>query len=122
MKKSLRIVGGLVAVLLLLVVVYVLMGGKIREKFSNDQPKVTYFFLPECGWCKKFMPEWEKFEALAEKEGVKATKVNAQEKADVVTKKGITSFPTVIVEKSGKESEYSGERTAEDLLKFVKSA
>lgn len=124
MKKSLNVLLILVVVLLVLVGVYFLMGGSLIEKFTGeDKTKVTYYFLPGCGWCQKFMPEWEKFENLAKKDGIVTEKVNAQENADEVTKKGITAFPTVHVAKGGsKPAEYTGERTAEDLLKFAKSA
>lgn len=123
MKKSLRILVALIAVLLLLVGLYFLMGGKLIEKFTGeDKPKVVYYFLPGCGWCQKFMPEWEKFTKLAKTEGMETQKVNAQENAEEVTKKGITAFPTIHVVKDGKPTEYNGDRTAEDLLKFAKSA
>lgn len=123
MKKSLRIFGGLVAVLLVLVAVYWLMGGKLIEKFTGENDTtVKYYYLPGCGWCQKFMPEWAKFEKLAKEEGFQTEKVNAQENAEEVSKKGITAFPTVHIVKGGKATEYNGERTAEDLLKATKSA
>ena len=99
------------------------MGGKLIEKFTGeDKPTITYYFLPGCGWCQKFMPEWEKFAQLAKKEGFETAKVNAQENPEEVSKKGITAFPTVEVVKNGTATEYNGERTAEDLLNFVKTA
>lgn len=124
MKKSLNVFLILVVVLLVLVGVYFLMGGRLIEKFTGqDKTKVTYYFLPGCGWCQKFMPEWEKFVKLAKEEGIETEKVNAQENAEDVTKKGITAFPTIHVGKGGsKPVEYNGDRTAEDLLKFAKSA
>lgn len=113
----------LVAVLLILVGVYMLMGGKLIEKFTGaDKTKVVYYFLPGCGWCQKFMPEWEKFEKLAKDAGIDTEKVNAQENAEEVSKKGITAFPTIHVVKAGKPVEYEGERTADELMKFAKSA
>lgn len=122
MKKSIRIIVILLAVLLVLVGIYFMMGGKLMEKFTGSETKVTAYLLPGCGWCEKFKPEWEKFQSMAAKEGIKAETVNAQEQAQRVTKEGVTAFPTVKVEKNGKSTEYNGDRTAEDLLKFAKSA
>lgn len=123
MKKSMRVLVALVAVLLVLVGVYFLMGGKLIEKFTGaEKTKVIYYYLPGCGWCQKFMPEWDKFVELAKAAGIETEKVNAQENAEEVTKKGINAFPTVHVVKGGKATEYDGERTAEEILKFAKSA
>lgn len=123
MKKSIRIIVILLAVLFLLVGIYFMMGGKLMEKFTGESSAtISAFLLPGCGWCEKFKPEWAKFTDMAKKEGFNTKTIDAQEQSELVTQKGITAFPTVQVEKNGKTVEYNGNRTAEDLLKFVKSA
>ena len=123
MKKSVHIFITLIVVLGLLMGIYFLMGGRFIEKFTGgDNTKVVYYYLPGCGWCQKFMPEWDKFEKMAKDNGIEAKKVNAQENADEVSKKGITAFPTVHIIKGGKETEYTGDRTADALLTAAKAA
>ena len=118
--KNMKLVLALAVILVLLIGVYFLMGGRL-EGF-NTPTTVTFYFLPGCGWCDKFKPEWAKFKPLAEKEGIKTVEVNANEQKELVEKKGITGFPTIKVEKNGKEVDFTGDRTADALLAFAKSA
>lgn len=119
-KKSVTVIFSLVTVLLLLVALYYFIRKSNKEGFTSNV-KVTYYFMPECPWCKAFMSEWQKFVALAKKEGYTTMEVDATDPANqkAVQEKGIKGFPSVIVTK-GKDVEYSGERTAEDLNNFVK--
>lgn len=125
MRKSLVVFGGLVGVLLVLVLISFYLKKKgAFEGFASEATEVTYFFLPECPWCKKFEPEWVEFEKKATAEGIQTKKVDGSDpkNKDLVVSKKIQGFPTVIVSKNGKESEYSGDRKADDLLKYVKTA
>lgn len=92
-----------------------------REVFSDANSKTTveYFYMNGCSWCSKFMPEWEKFEAVAPTVGVKATKTEASENPEKVSALGIKGFPTVIITKDGKSNEYNGARTSKALLEHV---
>lgn len=120
-KKSVPVIAGLVAVLLLLVALYFFMKRGRMEGFSTETV-VTYFFMPNCPWCQKFKPEWDKFKAEADASGIKTEEIDATDdkNAKLVSDKGVTGFPTVIVTVAGKDNEYNGERTAADLMKFVK--
>lgn len=120
-KKSVTVIFSLLTVLLLLVALYYFIRKANKEGFTSNA-KVTYFFMPECPWCKAFMPEWEKFVTLAKKEGYTTQEIDATDPANqkTVQDKAVKGFPTVIVSK-GKDVEYSGERTADDLNKFIKS-
>lgn len=104
----------------LLAVLYFFM--KRREGFESPVI-VRYYFLPGCGWCERFNPEWEAFVAqLAEDQkikpalkNIKTEKINGKEQEVPVQ-----GFPTVhIVDASGKVEEYKGNRTATDLMKKV---
>lgn len=121
MKKSVRVVMGIFAVLLLLLGIALLLQSKKWEGFA-EQKTVTFYFLEGCGWCEKFKPEWASFKELAAKEGIVTREVSASENPKEVEEKGIQGFPTVIVTSGGQDKEYNGERTADDLLKFAKSA
>ena len=122
-KKSLVKVGGLLAVLLLLVALYYFLRKGGKEGFEGAATIVTYYYLPECPWCKQFKPKWDAFVALAKKEGIQTAEVDASDSKnqDVVGKKGIKGFPTVLVTKDGKDHEFTGDREAAELMKFVKS-
>jgi len=121
MKKSVKVVLGAIAVLLLLVGIAFLLQSKKWEGFATEKT-VSFYYLPGCSWCEKFKPEWKKFESSAKDNGIVTRAVNAQENEQEVSKKQIKGFPTVLVTSNGKEVEYNGERTSEALLAFVKKA
>lgn len=111
----------LVVIAMAVVAAYVF--SRNREMFEDaDKPKVEYYYMNGCPWCDKFMPEWEKFEALAAASGVEAAKVEASEAPDKVDQYGIKGFPSVIVTRNGSSAEYKGERTADALMQSVKSS
>lgn len=119
MRKSTRVVLSLFAVLLLLLGIYLLVKGKPYEAFA-EQPLVTFYYLPGCGWCEKFKPEWEKCKKMAASKNIATREVNAAENEEEVSSKGINGFPTILISVDGKEKEYQGERTAEAILAEVK--
>lgn len=108
----------LVAVVALVAIVAYFIWSRVRGEAFSGGSAVTYFYLPECPWCKKFKPEWEKFKASAAKAGIATKEVNGEEDRIAVDEKGIKGFPTVLVG----DKEYQGERTAEALMKAATSA
>lgn len=105
---------------------YILMRMRASKKegFADEVPAaapavtVTYYYLEQCMWCNKFKPEWQKFKADAEKAGIKTVEVDGEKNQALVQEKGIKGFPSVWIQ----DSEYSGDRTAEELLKAAKAA
>lgn len=91
------------------------------ELFSN-RPVVTYYYMKGCPWCEKFMPEWDKFVVMAKSANVSTKKIEASEDPDTVQRLGIKGFPTIMIENGKKSVEYSGERTADAIMKTVKSS
>jgi thiol-disulfide isomerase/thioredoxin len=119
-KRALTGLFGFVAAWVLLVVLYKML--KHRKEGFDGQTLVTLYHMVGCGWCQKFKPEWEKFKDMAQKAGIQTKEVEASEDPSLIEKKGIQGFPTVRVEKNGKEVDYSGDRTAQDLMKYMLSA
>lgn len=120
-KKSVKLFIALVVALLVLVLVYRWVRKGRKEGFENAVT-VTYFYLPECPYCKDFETEWAKFEQAAKADGITTVKVDGTDasKKDLVAKHKVTHYPTVIVTKDGKNTPYEGARTATDLHAFVK--
>jgi protein disulfide-isomerase/protein disulfide-isomerase A1 len=101
------------------------MQKKSSEKFSEDVKKVFFIYADWCGHCTRFKPEWAKFkEEIAKSNNMKAFALNVDDESNTefIEMNKVSSFPTVIVTKgSGEKVKYDGERTAEDLMKFVKA-
>lgn len=90
------------------------------DKFGN-MITVTLYSMKGCPYCEKFNPEWDAFTKQAGSLNVTAAKVMVDDQPDLVKKKGVSGFPTIRIEKEGKESDYEGQRTASALSSYIKS-
>ena len=108
----------------LIIAVVVIYKFKV-EKFVNatgGAVVVTYYFMPSCGWCKKFNPEWGTFQATSDPTQIKAEKVDATtpDGQKAASAAGVTGYPTVIIQVPGNDPiTYSGERTAAALNDYI---
>ena len=65
--------------------------------------------MEQCGHCKKFNPEWEKF---VQGSKMKTQKINASSGNPMIKKMGVSGYPTVIIVEGDKKIDtFSGERT-----------
>lgn len=120
----------LLLVLVAIIVVWLFAIWPRREGFVEAAPAaatpkvaVSYYFLENCPWCKKFKPEWEKFKAAvaAEKLAVSTVEIDAEKDSAKVPKE-INGFPTItLTDPAGASQTYEGERTSEALLAEVKN-
>lgn len=85
------------------------------EKFANSTPTLKLYYTNWCGWSKKFLPTWDEL--------TKNVKDVAFEKIDCEKQKceNVPGFPFIVLEKNGKKINYNGNRTYDDVLKFLTS-
>ena len=88
------------------------------ENFGNPAT-LTYYYMENCGHCKRFNPEWDTF--VQNYTGhVKLRKVEMNEAGDDLEKYNISGFPTILaVDENGDKKDYDGPRTSEGLTKFL---
>lgn len=91
---------------------------------AADQDVLVLYYSPTCGHCKKMEPAYEQLGALLQSlnDKVLVAKINA--KGNDVSPP-VTSFPTLKYFAAGaKEApvKYSGNRTLEDFLRFIKES
>lgn len=87
------------------------------ERFQGSKLVVKYYYLPQCRYCKEFMPEWEKFSSTV-------GDLASVEKIDGSTGKApdyVKGFPYVEFIFDGKAEEYTGDRTASALMDKARS-
>ena len=113
-----------VTLLIILVVVFLVAFFRAkREGFENGAGKVLYFYMPECGHCQKFNPEWEKLQKMVNEKRAPLTlnKVDGTDDAnkDLVNQYNVKGFPTIILEFGNKSSVYDGERTASAVYEWA---
>lgn len=103
---------------------------KYEQADASSPNRVVLYYADWCGHCKAFKPEFEKAKARAQSDGIDATflTVNADKQARgsaCLTVKGVTGFPTVLLERDGTSppfAAFSGARTADGLLAWVRDA
>ena len=101
--------------------------GKEFDKLINEKGNVSFvkFHQPTCHHCTEMKKAWEDLGKLLQdkcKDDISLIEVNghalSESKSDV--SKEIRGFPTIMILEDGKKKvEYSGDRTTEDMLKFM---
>jgi protein disulfide-isomerase-like protein len=88
---------------------------------SSDKPCMIFFYAPWCGHCKNAKPEFEKLMQIAKG---KAHMIDCDSHQEIAQKYDIKGFPTIRYypngPKNGNPREYQGNRTAEDMMKFMR--
>lgn len=85
--------------------------------------EIVLYYAMWCGYSKMFLPEWEKFVKYASKEfpTLKVTQIRCEGGNETVcNQKGINGYPTVILYIGNKEIPFEGDRTVEELNKFIR--
>lgn len=80
--------------------------GNFDQTINAEGTTLVDFWAPWCGPCKMLGPVFEETEKEVNGKAVLA-KVNVDEQQDLAAKYGVTSIPTIIVFKNGKEAERS---------------
>ena len=90
---------------------------RVKQEGFTEERKIIYFHMEQCGHCKKFNPEWEKF---VQGSNMKTQKINASSGNPMIKKMDVSGYPTVIIVEGDKKIDtFSGERTQQNLNKFV---
>ncbi|KAK6049103.1 protein disulfide-isomerase domain protein [Cooperia oncophora] len=80
------------------------------------------FYAPWCGHCKNLAPQYEKAARKLRDQGshIKLIKVNAEAEKELAQQYGVSGFPTLLVMRHGRRSEYKGPRDANGIINHMK--
>lgn len=107
----------LVVMLFIICCIFMFFSPKI-ENFGNPA-SCTYYYMNNCGHCKRFSPEWDNF-VQSYTGPVKIKKIEMSDAGDDLEKYGIKGFPTILfLDEDGNPQIYEGERTVEGLTMFI---
>jgi len=94
-----------------------------NESFDyNPHKELIFFSMPGCGHCKNFKPTWDLLlKNYGNIKDIELIEVSSNEKPELVELFEIDGFPTILYAKDNKKvSEYKGDRSYEDLVKYMK--
>jgi len=115
----------IVIVVFLLISIFVLsyyINNNSIENFTGNK-SIEYYYMNGCSHCEKFNVSgiWEELKNTYGGKNIEFNKYENREHPDRVAKYNITGFPTIIITNNGNIiEEYVGNRSKEDLEKFIK--
>lgn len=99
------------------------------KKNNNNNDVIIYFFFTEwCPYCKKALPEWEKFTEYIDSintsndYNVKLINVDCDKDKKTADKYKIEGYPTIKLIYKNKEYDYDAKVNSEDLKKFLETS
>lgn len=93
------------------------------SKLDGRNSELALYYTTWCGYSKAFAPEWQNLKEYVKTSviNLKLTEHDCDKEADLCEKYNVPGFPTIILHTtSGKSIHYSGDRTIEGILNFVK--
>lgn len=101
----------------LLILTALALGLYLYTKSVKD--RVFFFYHPSCGHCTAFKPAWEE---IKKQISIPAKDINCADYPDKCAAYNIEGYPTIIIEKQGKRTEFNDKRTVENVVNFIESA
>jgi thiol-disulfide isomerase/thioredoxin len=122
----------LVIILAILLILYYVYTTYLKEGFESvdleEEIKkgntLVLFYADWCGHCKKIKPIWKEAEdEIDEDEDKKMIKINCGDKKKehqaIAEKYNIDGYPTIILFKDGKPTQYKGPRTKDGFIEAL---
>jgi len=102
--------------------VMVLTTDNFQAAVTDNSMVLVEFYAPWCGHCKKLAPEYATAAAALVESGspVKLAKVDVTENKELGTQFGVKGYPTLKYFKDGVAQEYTGGRTSDTILAWLK--
>tara|TARA_B110001452_G_scaffold179773_1_gene150923 strand:- start:2493 stop:2993 length:501 start_codon:yes stop_codon:yes gene_type:complete len=106
----------------------------LNKEFRNKKDKdsdnvlIILFYTEWCPYCKKAMPEWDKFEKYvnnlnnSNNYSIVLSKIDCDKKPEVAEKYNIEGYPTIKLLYKGKTYDYDAKPNKDNLITFLESS
>jgi len=97
------------------------LNGKNFLKAVEKGHHFVKFYAPWCGHCQKLAPTWEALaQSLEEDKSISIAKIDCTTSREACKEFEVKGYPTLLwIEDGKKVGKYQGDRSAEDLKKFI---
>ena len=85
---------------------------------KSVKTRALFFYHPNCGHCTAFKSAWEQIKGLIT---MPAKDINCEDNPDNCIAYGVEGYPTIMVEKNGRTTEFNDKRSVENVVKFIES-
>lgn len=89
---------------------------------KNNGIKFYYFYMDGCNWCKEFTDVWNEIKKIFDYYECERSNIKESKEANEIQEKlniNIKTFPAIFIEINGTYYKYDGDRTLENILKFI---
>lgn len=99
-----------------------------KREIKGNEARLYFFYTEWCGFSQKAMPEWQKLEETLKTTSVfgntrvKPVRVNAEEDRKTTELYEVEGYPTIILETRDGIYDYTGNRSHESLLQFLRKS
>ncbi|GAU15644.1 hypothetical protein TSUD_109020 [Trifolium subterraneum] len=100
--------------------VVVLKDYNFTDVVNKNRFVLVEFYAPWCGHCQALAPEYASAATELKSENVVLAKVDATEESEVSQKFDVQGFPTILFFIDGVHKTYSGQRTKEAIVTWIK--
>lgn len=108
----------IISVYIIIRIIFMFMYSSKPENFGNPA-SCTYYYMNNCGHCKRFSPEWDDF-VQSYNGPVRLKKIEMNDASSDLEKYNIQGFPTILfLDEEGNSKFYEGPRTSDGLNKFI---
>jgi thiol-disulfide isomerase/thioredoxin len=86
--------------------------------FNLNNPSIILFYANWCGYCKEFMPNWNRFKMLLQDKEINIYEIESSNK--FINKiKNFNGFPSIYYIDNNQVIEYNDKRDYKSLINFV---
>jgi hypothetical protein len=89
-----------------------------NQNVNNNNDILGIYYTEWCGYSRHFLSDYQNMKNEIEKL-VNVNLVDCDKDPETCRKKNVNGFPTLILHKKDKDITYNGDRSKEDLLRFL---